>query len=106
MKKSKLEHIKKSGFKTPKEYFNTLEDTVFDKMASEKFSKKEGFKSPEGYFNSVGLAGWVFTGSILKKDTIPDKQMGVYNSLVPVFKILDKAFTPFFGLSTIVVGVK
>ena len=53
MKKSKLEHIKKSGFKTPKGYFNTLEDTVFDKMASEKFSKKEGFKSPEGYFNSV-----------------------------------------------------
>ena len=60
----------------------------------------------KGYFNSVGLAGWVFTGSILKKDTIPDKQMGVYNNLVPVFKILDKAFTPFFGLSTIVVGVK
>jgi len=53
MKKSKLEHIKKSGFKTPKDYFETFEDSVFTKMASEKFPKKEGFQSPEGYFDSI-----------------------------------------------------
>lgn len=53
MKKSKLEHIKKSGFTTPKGYFNTLEYAIFDKMASEKFPKKEGFKSLEGYLDSI-----------------------------------------------------
>ncbi|MDY7395424.1 hypothetical protein UMM65_09240 [Aureibaculum sp. 2210JD6-5] len=53
MKKSKLENIKKSGFKTPKDYFETFEDSVFVKMSSDNFPKKEGFKSPSGYFDSV-----------------------------------------------------
>ncbi|MET2984275.1 hypothetical protein [Aureibaculum conchae] len=53
MTKNKLEHIKKSGFTTPKGYFNTLEDAVFDEMASEKFSKKDGFESPKGYFSTL-----------------------------------------------------
>lgn len=53
MKKRKLEHIKKSGFKTPNDYFETFEDAVFAKMASEKFPKKSGFESPNGYIETI-----------------------------------------------------
>lgn len=53
MKKDKLEHIKKSGFETPKEYFETIEDAVFTKIASDKFPKKEGFEYPVSYFDAI-----------------------------------------------------
>ncbi|MBJ2175468.1 hypothetical protein JBL43_14545 [Aureibaculum sp. A20] len=53
MSKKKLEHIKKSGYKTPQAYFDMVEDAVFAKMTSETFPKKEGFENPDDYFNSI-----------------------------------------------------
>ncbi len=55
MKKGKLQHIKstKSGFKTPKGYFDTVEDAVFAKLSTEKLSEKEGFSTPDSYFDTV-----------------------------------------------------
>ena len=58
------------------------------------------------HFNFVGIFGWFFTGSILKKDIIPKGQMEVYNKLVPIFKIIDKMVFNQIGLSVIVEGVK
>jgi 2-polyprenyl-3-methyl-5-hydroxy-6-metoxy-1,4-benzoquinol methylase len=58
------------------------------------------------YFNCAGIFGWYFTGKILKRKTIPKGQMSIYNSLVPVFKILDKIIFNSIGLSTICVGKK
>ena len=58
------------------------------------------------YFNIMGILGWVLSGKILKKKTIPEGQMGIYNKLVPVFKIVDKIFLKAFGLSVILVGSK
>jgi len=58
------------------------------------------------YFNFVGLFGWFFSGSILKKEQVPVGQVKVFNSLVPLFKILDLATFHRIGLSTIVVGKK
>ena len=58
------------------------------------------------YFNLVGILGWIFSGKILKKKTIPEGQMGIYNKLVPVFKIFDKIFLRAIGLSVILVGKK
>ncbi|RPD99910.1 hypothetical protein EGM88_01195 [Aureibaculum marinum] len=69
MKNNKLEHIKKSGFKTPKEYFNTLEDAVFTKLTSNKFPKKSGIKVPEGYFNSI-------EDNVLNKINLKNKETG------------------------------
>lgn len=53
MKKGKLQHIKKPGFKTPNGYFNTLEDAVFAKVSSDKLPAKEGFEVPDNYFDAV-----------------------------------------------------
>ncbi len=58
------------------------------------------------YFNAVGIAGWFVTGSVLKKEAIPEGQMGLYNKLVPIIKVLDKVIFNQFGLSTICVGRK
>lgn len=58
------------------------------------------------YFNAMGILGWLFSGKLLRKKTIPEGQMGLYNSLVPVFKIIDKIFLQSLGLSVILVGDK
>ncbi len=58
------------------------------------------------YFNFIGIFGWWFSGSILKKKTIPGGQMKLYNSLVGIFKIIDKVIFNKMGLSVITIGKK
>ncbi len=58
------------------------------------------------YFNCIGILGWYFNGNILKKKTINEGQMKLYNNLVPIFKIVDKVVLNKIGLSTIVIGIK
>jgi SAM-dependent methyltransferase len=58
------------------------------------------------YFNLAAIAGWWFSGSILKKDIIPGGQMKLYNALVPIFKILDKMVFNKIGISVIVEAIK
>lgn len=58
------------------------------------------------YFNFIGIFGWYVSGSVLKKKQIPSGQMKLYNTLVPLFKIIDKAIFQSMGLSTIIVGQK
>jgi len=58
------------------------------------------------YFNAAGIAGWILSGAILKKTTIPAGQMKLYNKLVPIFKVVDKVILHTFGLSVITVGRK
>jgi SAM-dependent methyltransferase len=58
------------------------------------------------YFNLAAIAGWWFSGTILKKETIPTGQMRVYNALVPIFKVIDKLVFNRVGISVIVEGIK
>jgi 2-polyprenyl-3-methyl-5-hydroxy-6-metoxy-1,4-benzoquinol methylase len=58
------------------------------------------------YFNAAGIFGWVLSGSILKKQTIPEGQMSIFNKLVFVFKLMDKIIFNKIGLSVISVGRK
>ena len=58
------------------------------------------------HFNFMGILGWYVSGQILKKETIPSGQMGLYNMLVPIFRIIDKCVFNQIGLSVIVVGDK
>ncbi len=48
--------LKKTGFKIPDKYFDTIEDAVFAELKAENFhenSNKNIFKTPKKYFNSV-----------------------------------------------------
>ena len=58
------------------------------------------------YFNCIGILGWWFSGSILKKKSIPEGQMGLFNKLVPVFKFVDWITFRKIGLSVICVSYK
>ena len=58
------------------------------------------------YFNLMGIAGWFLSGKILGKKSIPEGQMGLYNTLVPIIRILDKVTLQRMGLSVIMVGRK
>lgn len=58
------------------------------------------------YFNFIGILGWFVSGRILMKKTIPKRQMKLYNTLVPIIKIIDKLILNSMGLSTIIIGRK
>lgn len=58
------------------------------------------------YFNFIGIFGWFFSGSILKKKTVPAGQMTLFNKLVALFKLADKLLFNKAGLSVINVGKK
>jgi SAM-dependent methyltransferase len=58
------------------------------------------------YFNLAGIFGWYFSGSILKRQTLPAGQLNLYNKLVPLFRVLDILAFHQFGLSVVAVGKK
>lgn len=52
--KKDLPHIKSPGFKIPKNYFETLEEQLLDKIAlQEVTSDKNPFQVPAGYFDGI-----------------------------------------------------
>ncbi|WP_040253482.1 hypothetical protein [Psychroserpens mesophilus] len=53
MKKSKLEHIKTSGFTTPKDYFSTVEEQILNETSLKNKVDKAGFVVPDKYFDTV-----------------------------------------------------
>ena len=53
MKKNLPHNKQETGFKVPKDYFNSFEEDLKIKIASEQFPKSTGFKVPVGYFDTV-----------------------------------------------------
>lgn len=54
--KTHLNNIKKPGFKTPDNYFETVEDNIMDAIKQENalnLSTETGFKTPNNYFNNL-----------------------------------------------------
>lgn len=58
------------------------------------------------HFNAAGIAGWYVSGKLQKNKTIPKGQMGLYNKLVPVFRLIDRVLFRRIGLSVITVAKK
>lgn len=58
------------------------------------------------YFNFTGIFAWFVGGKIFKDSTVKKGKMSLYNSLVPIFKIIDFPLKQIAGLSVIVVGEK
>ncbi|WP_396603350.1 hypothetical protein [Algibacter sp. R77976] len=56
MKNTNLHNIKASGFKTPHDYFESLDEKIFSKLNTENqldSIKESGFKVPDNYFESL-----------------------------------------------------
>lgn len=63
--KSKRKHI---GFKVPKDYFETFEDSLFSKLENSNSNNKTGFSVPDNYFENVEDA---ILNKIEAEDSIP-----------------------------------
>ena len=71
MKKSSLHNITKTGYEVPKDYFESFNDTLFEKL--EGTSKIEGiedtgFKVPDDYFDFVEAS---VTNKLKKEEHVP-----------------------------------
>lgn len=52
--KKEFPHINSTGFKTPENYFEALEENILAKIAlQKKISKQNPFQVPENYFGSI-----------------------------------------------------
>ncbi|AXT19653.1 hypothetical protein D7030_09690 [Flavobacteriaceae bacterium AU392] len=52
--KPNLNHIKHSGYKVPKDYFDTLDDSIMNSVTSNKFKvESSGFSTPTDYFDTL-----------------------------------------------------
>lgn len=76
------------------------------KMTNETLIQAKFEVIHQQYFNAMGIAAWYISGKLQKNETIPEGQMGLYNLLVPVFRIIDKLVFNKIGLSNIAVGKK
>jgi len=55
------------------------------------------------YFNMAGIAGWWFTGRVLRRELIPIGMLSVYDRFVPLFRL--ERLLPFrIGQSLIAIG--
>ena len=58
------------------------------------------------YFNLFGIVGWFVNGTLLRRRILPERQVGVFNRMVPLFMLLEKILPTFVGQSLIAVGKK
>ncbi|HMT28064.1 MAG TPA: methyltransferase [Bacteroidia bacterium] len=79
----------------------------YTKKTLEKlFTKNQVQLSNSFYFNAAGIPAWFISGRLQRHKTIPKGQMNFFNSLVPVFKIVDSLLLNSIGLSVVCVGRK
>lgn len=57
-------------------------------------------------FNFAAVFGWWWSGSILRKKTIPEKQMRLFNLLLPMIRLADRLTFKKLGISLILVAEK
>jgi SAM-dependent methyltransferase len=92
--------------------YNSFDKTLehyrrYNRKSLTRLIKKNNFKIFIcRYFNFAGIFGWFFFGTILKHTTIPERQMSIYNKLVPLFKVTDALTFHQAGLSVICAGKK
>jgi glycosyltransferase involved in cell wall biosynthesis len=55
-----------------------------------------------GYFNFFGIFGWLLNGKILRQRILSSAGLGLYERLVPLFRLFEKVTGPPIGLSLLV----
>lgn len=58
------------------------------------------------YMNMFGIPGWWFSGRVLKRDILPKRALGLYHTLTPMFRAVEKTTGPPVGQSLICVARK
>ena len=101
--KYSLEQIKsmtqhKSGFSTPENYFESVENSVFSNIKAATFSKENVFTAPDNYFTN-------FEDSLFANIDFPKKEVKVISLKSRILKIIPAAAAAsillFIGLNTL-----
>lgn len=72
---------------------------ILKKLTHTKFKIRTLF-----YFNFLSLFGWFWTGNILRRKTVNESAMSLFNSIVPILRIFEKyVLRKKIGISLIVV---
>ncbi len=73
-------------------------------LAKEKL-EKTGFRIVhQKYLNTLGAIGWFVNGRLLRQTVPPSGQLRMFNKIVPILKVAERAFPPPFGISLITVA--
>ncbi|WP_339658794.1 hypothetical protein [uncultured Polaribacter sp.] len=90
---------KNTGFSTPTDYFNTLEDVISTKLIEENLSKENSFKVPDNYFSNL-------ENKILENVTPPIKETKIISLKNNILKLIPFAAAAslllFIGLNSFV----
>lgn len=92
--------------------YNHLDKELYHYRRYTKKSLEHLFQSNEikisksFYFNAAGIPAWFISGRLQKNKTIPKGQMNFFNTLVPLFKMIDLLVMKQVGLSAVCVGKK
>ncbi|MFH1741426.1 MAG: class I SAM-dependent methyltransferase [bacterium] len=74
---------------------------LFDLLVRTGFTVED-----HSYLNLFGVLGWWLNGKVLKRNLLPQGQLGLYEELVPLFAWLERLTGHSAGLSHIIIGRK
>lgn len=102
----KLKNLEKGVFIVPagKKIYNQLDVSLshfrrYDLIEFTHLLESTGYKVEKIFsFNKIGVLGWYVQGGLLKKKTLGEANMKLYNFLFPIIKSVDSKI-PFNGLS-------
>ncbi len=92
--------------------YNELDRSLghFRRYGREELAQKlnrSGFRvSHLAYFNLLGMFGWFFNGTILRKSLLPKGQVRLFNRWVPFLAMLERILPKWIGQSLLAVGEK
>lgn len=79
----------------------------YSKSKLKTLVRKAGFEVLRiRYLNPIGWLGWFLNSRILKEETVPAGQIGIFDRLARPFLVLEKFYDPPFGLSVLIIGRK
>ncbi len=75
----------------------------YDKQRLKDLMNSHGEIIKATYFNSLGILGWFISGNVFRNRPLPEKEVKLYNLMIPIAKLIDKVTFNRIGLSVICV---
>ena len=90
--------------------YSPMDDVIghyrrYQRQALSSAFVEAGFSPPEIWsFNMAGIPGWWLNGKILKRTTPSSQQVGAFNAVVPILRVVESIIPPPIGLSLFAVA--
>ena len=90
--------------------YGTMDSSIghyrrYTKAHAREKLEKAGFRVVhQKYLNTLGAIGWLVNGRLLQRKVPPSGQLRMFNRIVPVLKVAERAVPPPFGISLVTVA--